>query len=358
MLGCMRQSPITPLHIRHGACMSNEDGWAMPRRFRSLSEEHRAARTGAGVFDISHLGKFSITGPGSLQWLEGLLSNSVTHCRDGMGQRTLLLQENGGIIDKLLLFRESAGRFFLLGHAAVAGEVYARLRAYRPDGPITVQDETALRSGIGLYGPESEVLFAQVLPGVELPPPMGFRRLSYRGEELLLVRASMVDETGLELFCPAAAGIAWYEAFLSAGASPCGMALRECIRLEHGAVAAGRDIGPDKTPIQSSMDRFCDLSKDFIGAEALRRQSLAGTLRRVAAVSCERESEPPHEGDPLIDDVGATVGAITSGCLLPHAHRGVGLAYISRRMAHPGTRLRIIIGGQAIPAVVTDTPVI
>lgn len=358
MLGGMRQSPITPLHIRYGAHMSNEDGWSMPRLFRSLPEEHRAARTGAGVFDISHLGKFSITGPGALQWLEGLLSNSATHCRDNMGQRTLLLQENGGIIDKLLLFRESAGRFFLLGHAVAAAEVYARLCAYCPDGPITVRDETALRSGIGLYGPEAEEVFAQVLPGVELPPPMGFRRLHHRGEELLLVRASMVDETGLELFCPAAAGIAWYDAFLSAGAAPCGMALRECIRLEHGAAAAGRDIGPDKTPIQSAMDRFCDLSKDFIGAESLRRQSMAGTLRRMAAVACERESEPPHEGDRLIDDVGATVGTITSGCLLPHVHRGVGLAYISRYLARPGTRLRIIIGGQAIPAIVTDMPVI
>lgn len=354
----MKQSPITPLHIRHGASMSNEEGWTMPRHFSSLLEEHRAASSAAGLFDISHLGKFSVTGPGALQWLEGLLSNSVTHCRDGMGQRTLLLQENGGIIDKLLLFRESAGRFFLLGHAAMAAEVEAWLADHKPDGPITLQDETHLRSGIAVYGPAAERVFARVLPEVELPPPMGFRRLRRGEEELLLVRSSLVEEDSIELFCRAAAGISWYESFLAAGAVPCGMATRECIRLEHGAAAAGRDIGLDKTPIQCSMGRFCDLSKDFIGAEALRRQRRAGTLRSVAPLSCEQESEAPHEGDRIIDEIGATVGTVTSGCLLPHARRAVALGYLARRMARPGTRVRIIIGGHAIPAIVTDRPVI
>lgn len=354
----MHESPITPLHIRHGAQMDTIDGWRMPRRFAGLSVEHRAAHSAVGLFDISHLGKFRVTGNGALRWLEGMLSNSVTHCRDGMGQRTLLLQENGGIIDKMLLFRESAGRFFLLGHPAVAGEVAAWLAAHRPDGPIELRNETARYSGIGLYGPEAERLFAMVLPEAELPPPMGFRRLPYRGEEILLVRASLVEESGLELFCRASAGISWYESFLAAGAVPCGLAARECIRLEHGAAAAGRDIGPDKTPIQCAMSRFCDLSKDFIGAEALRRQSRAGTLQRIAGLDCEQESEPPRPGDRIIDDIGATVGSVTSGCLLPHARRGVALAYLARRLAHPGTRLRIIIGGRAIPAIVTDREVI
>lgn len=354
----MHESPITPLHVRHGAHMDTIDGWNMPRLYAGISEEHRAARSSAGLFDISHLGKFSVTGNGALHWLEGMLSNSVTHCRDGMGQRTLLLQENGGIIDKLLLFRESAGRFFLLGHPRVEGEVYSWLSAHRPDGPIELRNETAHYSGIGLYGPEAERVFSRVLPRVELPPTMGFRRLRHGGEELLLVRASMVEESGLELFCRASAGISWYESFLAAGATPCGLAARECIRLEHGATVTGRDIGPDKTPIQCSMGRFCDLSKDFIGAEALRRQSRAGTLQRVASIACEQESEPPRAGDRVIDDIGATVGSVTSGCLLPHARRGVAIAYLARRMARPGTRVRIIIGGHAIPAIVTDKEVL
>lgn len=354
----MKESPMTPLHVRHGAHMGNEEGWRMPRRFVGLPEEHRAARTGAGLFDISHLGKFCIKGPGALPWLEWMLSNSITYCRDGMGQRTLLLQENGGIIDKMLIFRESAGRFFLLGHASMAAEVFTWLNAHRPDGPLEAKDETHHWSGIALYGPTAEQVFAHVMPEVELPPPMGFRRLKFREEEVLLVRASLVEESSIELFCRASAGIRWYQAFLEAGAVPCGMAARECIRLEHGAAAAGRDIGPDKTPIQGSMSRFCDLSKDFIGAEALRRQSRAGTLRSVAAVACEQESEAPRQGDRIIDEIGATVGNVTSGCLLPHARRGVALAYMARRMARPGTRIRIIIDGRAIPAIVTDTPVI
>lgn len=356
--GGMKASPITPLHIRHGADMSNEEGWSMPRHFAGAAEEHRAAHDSAGVFDISHLGKFAVTGNGALRWLEGLLSNSVTHCRDGMGHCTLLLQENGGILDKMLLFRESAGRFFLLGHAAAEETVATWLAAHRPDGPIELHNETRRWSGIGLQGPETEAVMARVLPGVELPPRLGFRRLDFHGEEILLVRASLVGEDGMELFCRADAGIRWYESFLSAGAVPCGMAAREYLRLEHGAVACGRDIGPDKTPIQCAMSRFCDLSKDFIGAEALRRQSRAGTLRRVAAVECEQESPAPHRGDSIIDEVGAPIGSVTSGCLLPHARRGIAMVYLRRNMAYPGTRIRIIIGGRAIPAIVTDRPVV
>lgn len=344
---------MNPMHVRRGAGMGNEEGWRMPQQFTSLMAEHRASRAHCGVFDVSHLGKFTVTGSGALQWLESMLSNSVTHCRDGMGQRTLLLQENGGIIDKLMLFRESAGRFFLLGHAAMAEEVYAWLADHRPDGPLELENLTDRLSGIGLYGPEADEVLSRVLPRIELPPPMGFRRFVYQNEELLLTHASPVMDNAYELFCRASAGISWYESMVAAGAEPCGMATRDCLRVEQGTAATGRDVGPDKTPVQASLGRFCDLSKSFIGSEALRRQSRSGTLHRMATVECEQNGAAPRAGDRLIDDVGATVGSVTSGCLSPAVGRGRALAYLARRLARPGTRLRLIIGGHAIPVIVT-----
>lgn len=357
MMRGMMPSPLHSLYLRRGARMGREDGRTVPRLFSNPNAEHRAAAEGCGLFDISHLSKFAVLGNGALGWLENLLSNSVTHCHDGMGQSTLLLQPDGGIIDKLLLFRESAGRFFLLGHGARRAEVFDWLSKHRPEGALELRDESERLSGFGLCGPQTEQVLTQVLPGVPLPPPRGFRRLRRGDAPLILLRASLVGVDAYELFCPEEAGAGLFEALLSAGATPCGTETRECLRVEHAATAVGRDIGIDKTPVQAALERFCDLSKAFVGAEVLRRQSRAGTMHSVAALLCEQGGSTPQEGDRLIDAVGATVGRITSACLDPEDGQGRALAYVLRRLTYPGTRLRLVAGERRIPVIVTDTPV-
>lgn len=352
----MRTSPITPLHIRHGASMQPEDGWNMPHHFSTLPEEHGAARHGCGIFDISHLGKFSATGNGALAWLEGLLSNSIAHCRDGMGQRTLLLRENGGIIDRLLLFRESAGRFFLLGHAGQREAVYKWISARRQEGPLEFLDETEQWSGMALAGPQSEPLLRRVLPGVELPPAMGFRRLHHREENLLLTRCGITGNEGFELFCRAAAGISWYERFIATGAVPCGTHTQECLRIEHGIPCPARDTEPEHTPLQCGLGHLCRLDKNFIGVEALRRQQSAGTMNRMAAMECRHTTCAPGSGDAVVDAHGQQVGHITSACLSPLSRRGMALAWLASPLALPGTHLQIISEGRPLPAIVLGMP--
>ncbi|MGN0836239.1 MAG: hypothetical protein ACI4OS_02255, partial [Akkermansia sp.] len=214
----MMPSPLHSLYMRRGARLGREDGRTVPRLFSDPNSEHRAAAEGCGLFDISHLSKFVVLGNGALRWLEGLLSNSVTHCHDGMGQSTLLLQPDGGIIDKLLLFRESAGRFFLLGHGARRAEVFDWLSKHRPDGPLELRDESELRGGFGLCGARVEQVLAQVLPGVQLPPPWGFRRLWWGDEPIILLRASLVGVDACELFFAEAVGAGLFEALVAAGA--------------------------------------------------------------------------------------------------------------------------------------------
>lgn len=349
----MKSSPITPLHARLGAGMGDEEGWNMPQAFSSLIEEHLAARSACGVFDISHLGKFSVVGNGALGWLEGMFSNAISHCNDNCAQPTLMLRDDGVIIDKITLCRESAGRFFLLGSPSLSMTDYDWLRSHLPDAPIELHDETDRWSGMAIYGPDSEKIFSRALRGLDMPMPTHFDRVFYQGAELLLMRTGLQGNEGFELFCPANSGISWFESFMAAGAEPCGMAARECMRLEHGSAAACRDT-KGLTPAGASLERFCDADKDYIGSTAMRHQPEPES--KLVLLLCTEESEAPAPGCEVRSLDGAAAGRVTSGCISPVYGCGFALANVAAAFARPGIHLRIIIQGRSIPAVVSDIP--
>jgi len=350
----MKTSPISPLYARLGADMGNEEGWSMPQAFSSLIEEHLAARSSCGVFDISHLAKFSVIGNGALDWLESMLSNAAGRCNDGQIQQTLMLNDSGVIIDKMFLCRESAGRFFLVGSACMEETDEAWLCGHLPDAPIELRNETEKWSAMSLCGPDSEKIFSRTLRGLDMPQPTRFERVVYQNNELLLTRSGIQGEQGFELFCPANAGISWFESFIAAGAVPCGMAARECMRLERGCAAAARDTA-SLTPAKASLERFCDKrKKSYIGSDEVRSQTAPAT--KLAPLRCTEESDMPTPGCEVQGLDGTPVGQITSGCISPMHGCGLALARLVAESAGPGTHLRIMIHGRPVPAVVADAP--
>lgn len=160
---------------------------------------------------------------------------------------------------------------FLIGSAAMEAADDDWLRSHLPDAPLEVQNETDKWSAMAIYGPDSEKVFSRVLRGLDMPLPMHFDRVVYQHDELLLMRSGMQGSEGFEIFCPAHRGISWFESFIAAGAVPCGMAVRDCIRLESGCSATVRDT-PCLTPAGASLERLCDKEKGYVGASALRRQ--------------------------------------------------------------------------------------
>lgn len=349
----MKQSPITPYHLRKGAEMINEEGWNMPGRYTDVLQEHTAMRAACGVFDISHLAKFTVTGPGAQEWLESMLSNTIATCHDGCGQQTLMLNENGGIIDRLTLFRETAGRFFLLGSAAMAQEDGEWLAAHRPDGPLEVLNETEKLSAIAVYGPESGKVFRRMFPGLEPPEPMTVRRVIFRNEELILTSACMEGDVGFEVFCAANRGIARFESAVQLGAVPCGMQTRECVRMERGRGAYGRDMNSRTSPAQAGLSHLCAADKTYPGSAAVQKADAAPD-RQLTPLQCDEAGSPaPQRGNTVKDEQGRSVGSVTGGCISPTTGCGIGLAYLATRAAKPGTHLTIIIGGVAVPATVS-----
>lgn len=235
----MKSSPLNPAHSRLGARMTQTDGWYMPRSFRSLMEEHLAARSACAIFDISHISKFRICGNGALEWLESIFGRGISGCHDGACTHARLPGPQGKPLDTLALLRESAGNFLLLGHAAAEQRVHTWLREHHAHAAIELRLETERWCAMAIIGPQGDDVLARVLRGIELPKPQRFSRFVYQRQELILARFALHEYPQLsvpaacELLCPAVSGISWYESFIAAGAQPCGSAARESLRLRY-----------------------------------------------------------------------------------------------------------------------------
>ena len=317
----------------------------MPRRYTNLVDEHMAARASCGIFDISHQSKFYVQGLGATEWIGAVFSNDINSLADGQMHRSLLLNRQGTIVDKVHLCREDAEHYFIIASTSqeTADDELLRSKLMRDD--LKLRNETDLWSAMHLQGPDSERIFHRVLPETPYPTPASFARLRYRGEQLLLERPDK-EESGAEgflLYCRANKGIAWFEAFLVAGAIPCGMDARECLQLEHGTFSVSAE-GEGLTPHAA-------------GLEKLSRHPHKPSDKRLVPIRCMEESDTPRKGDTVKDTKGRTVGHVVDGCISPALSHGVALALVNTTHCAPGTPLRLVIHGLAIPAMVTDATI-
>lgn len=353
MMGSMNESPLNPLHARLGARMAQKDGWNMPHSFRNLMEEHLAARSACAIFDISHISKFLVRGNGALAWLETQLSQKLADCQDGASTHTLLLDGHGKIIDKMALLRESAGSFYLLGHAGVEAQVSAWLHTHKTNASLEIRNETNRWCAMALMGPHCEQVLYRVLRGcVELPGMQRFMRFFYQNHELILGRLGLHEEAEsermYEFFCPAVAGISWFESFMGAGAQPCGASTRESLRLERGCVAVGSEITRQSTPAEVGLASLCSV-KNLTATEgdAPKPREVVVHLRCV-----EPGRIVPEPGSAVRDSIGSTVGHITSAAFSPTHDSVVAMALIATPLAQNGMHLVVMVQGRPVPAVV------
>lgn len=228
--------------------MKEVDGWTIPHSFRSLLEEHKTARSACAVFDISYLAKFHMRGNGTTGWLEQTLRRPLADVRDGSCVLAELVDATGNRLASVTLLRESAGSFFLIAPASREFAIHDRLQALKPSGTIEIYNETNDRCGMAVIGPQSEDMLQRVLHGeTELPEMMRFTRFYLQGQQLMLGRLGLhcerEEEKAYEFFCPAVSGIKWYEEFIAAGAQPCGLATRECLRLERNCARSDHSPG-------------------------------------------------------------------------------------------------------------------
>lgn len=343
----MKETPLTPLHRRLGAGMGIDSGWNMPLQYTNLIDEHLSTRSACGIFDISDTGKFQVRGKGAQECMEKLLSNTIADCPDGHTQQSLLLRADGMILDRVTLCRKNAESFFIIGSASQARADYeSLLRDMRYTAP-ELADKTDTLCGIALLGPDAGKILARVHFEPELPKRGEFRIFRRGGQRCLLLRAGLVSEDSLELFCPAASGIGWFEQLMAAGAIPCGLRTREFLRLERGRADVSKDAA-SLTPAAAGLEHLCARNKNYTGSDVLH--SMEQTEGRLVALHCTTQGHDFSPGDSVHTPSGHHIGNITSAATSPASGHCHAIAYVCTEHSAPGTQLWVQTDDATVPA--------
>jgi aminomethyltransferase len=338
----------TPLHDRHvelGARMVPFAGWEMPVQYEGVIPEHRAVRTGAGVFDVSHMGELEVEGPRAGELLQTALSNDLDRLAIGDAQYTLLTNEDGGIIDDLIVYRVGEHAYLLVVNASNRAAAYAWLKDREVPGSDVrdVSDDCAL---LAVQGPRA-------IERLELPPARSFTfaESTLDGVEVMVNRTGYTGEDGCELLCMDDDAVRLWDAVLARGVVPCGLGARDTLRLEVCYPLHGNDIGPETDAISAGLGWACALDKEFEGVDVLRHVKAEGPERRLVAFVMEDKAIPRHgmaiEGG----------GEVTSGSHSPTLDIGIGMGYVPAAQARPGTELTIDVRGRPRRARVVKKPI-
>ena len=350
------RTPLESAHLELGAKMVPFGGWYLPVQYTSILDEHAAVRQHCGAFDISHMGQLVIAGADAESWLNKMLTNNVAVLAPGGGQYSLLLNDNGGVIDDLIIYRESAEQFFAVVNAARIDQDVSWLNEHLA-GNVVLVNQSPHWAGMAVQGPDAPALFAKIFPSVNLPARNGILRFSWQGVELVVCRTGYTGEDGFEFFSPAADGGMWFKAFIEAGAKPCGLGARDSLRLEMGYPLNGNDLSEERTPIEAGLGFFVDLQKgDFIGRDALLRQKEQGLSHKLVALQATEKGAPPRVHYAVETPAGEVIGELCSGVLSPSLMLGIGMAYLPVAHAKPGTELHIDVRGRKFPITVVKKP--
>lgn len=342
------RSPLHDLHEELGARFVDFGGWEMPVQYESVLAEHRAVRTSVGVFDVTHLGRFSLEGTGARAALRRLLCNDIERIAAGRCQYTMMLNPSGGVMDDLIVWWRGDGDFWPMPNAANHSRVMDAFQA-EPDCVVRdLQNDTVF---LAVQGPDGGALVEDVL-GVK---PGRFRNISVETTfgTVSMAGTGYTGEAGAELCLDATLGERVMKAFLDAGATPCGLGARDTLRLEAGLPLWGEDIDETTTPLEAGLDFAVSLDHDFVGRQRLVSQEETGLDRRLAGFVLESRGIPRH-GHQVRTGSGGE-GRVTSGNISPMLGTGVGMAYVSPP-AEIGETLDVEIRDRWVPGRVAKPP--
>ncbi len=354
----LKRTPLEDEHRALGAKLGAFAGWNMPIEYEGTLSEHRAVREAAGIFDLTHLGKVEVHGPGAFDWLQRVLTNDLRKIELGRAQYNLVLNEQGGIVDDLIVYWDTPDAFLVVPNAANIEGILAALGDGAP-GDVTVTHRPDLTT-IALQGPRSSEVVGTLFGGLDDLGYMRSRTVTYRDEAVLLARSGYTGERGYELFATADVSTALWRELLEAGRAvglePAGLGARDTLRLEMAYPLHGNDISEERTPLEAGLSWAVSFGKgDFRGREALLEQKEIGLPARLRALRMEGRLIPrPHY--PVISQ-GAQVGETTSGTFSPTLRVGIALAYLSPPDAFaPGERVEVDVRGRRGEAEIVKPP--
>ena len=345
MEATLKRTPLYARHVELGSRMVPFAGWEMPVQYEGVIPEHRAVRTDCGAFDVSHMGELHVDGPTAPAFLQEMLSNDVDRIGDGEAQYTLLTNEEGGIVDDLIVYRFAPGQYLLVVNASNRAAAHDWLKEGEPRG-CEVRDTSDDYGLVAVQGPRS-------VERLELPdqPTFTHEMRELDGIEVMIGRTGYTGEKGVELCCATEDATDLWEAVLARGAVPCGLGARDTLRLEVCYPLHGNDITQETDAISAGLGWACALGKEFTGVETLRRIREEGPARRLVAFVMA-EKAIPRQGMPIEGG-----GEVTSGTHSPMLDRGIGMGYVPSASSQPGSELVIDVRGKPRRAYVVEKPI-
>jgi aminomethyltransferase len=351
-------TPLDSLHRRLGARMVAFAGYAMPLQYGAgIIAEHLHCRAEAALFDVSHMGQASLLGEGAAAALERLVPGDILGLKPGRQRYTLLTDDQGGILDDLML-ANLGDRFLLIVNAARKAFDFAHIAAALPASVRLVpHPDQAL---LALQGPAAARVLARLDPYVEQISFLGVSERTLCGAAAIIARSGYTGEDGFEISLPAEAAERIAAALLAEPEIwPAGLGARDSLRLEAGLCLYGADIDTTTTPIEAGLGwtigKRRRMAWDFPGAERIRAEQDHGPARLRVGIRPEGRA-PARAGTPLLDESGAEVGRVTSGCFSPSLNAPIAMGYVASMHAADGTRLGALVRGKELPSVVAPMP--
>lgn len=350
------RTPLYQWHVDHKARMAPFGGWEMPIQYEGIVAEHRAVRSAAGLFDISHMGRLRFGGPDALKLLETIFTNSVAGMKDGQVRYGLVCNEAGGILDDILVYRWPSG-FAAVVNASNREKILDWLDQHRAGMNVEIKDQTFETAMVAIQGPKALEKCAGMFESDPKKLKYYFAMPTrYKNADCAVSRTGYTGEDGLEIMVPNAQGLALWEDLIQRGAVPCGLGARDTLRLEAAMPLYGHELTEAINPIQAGLGWAVKLDKgEFIGRQALQyaATNAAQPLRVGLEVNGKRAA---REGSLLLGPDDKSVGAVTSGSYCPGLEKSLAMGYVEPAFGQPGSALDVDIRGTPTPATVVPMP--
>jgi len=356
----IKQTPLASWHETNGAKMVEFAGYNMPVQYEGVIKEHINVRENVGVFDVSHMGEFMLRGEGALDLIQWLCSNDASKLVDGKVQYSCFPNEQGGIVDDLLVYRISEKEYMLVVNASNMKKDWDWINSQNRFGADLedVSDQTAL---IAVQGPNAAKAL-QSLTSVDLSELKyyTFQIADFAGMNDILISATgYTGAGGFEIYVPNEKANAAWEAIMKAGEEyaiqPAGLAARDTLRLEMGYCLYGNDIDDSTSPLEAGLGWITKFEKDFVNSENLLKQKEEGTTRRLIGFEMMEKGIPRHDY-PITDADGNVIGKVTSGTSSPSLNKFIGMAYVNKPHHKRDTEIYISIRNKSLKAKIVKLP--
>ncbi len=360
----LERTPFYGLHERLGAKLIDFGGWEMPVQYESIKKEHKAVRNGVGMFDVSHMGEFFISGPEALNLIQYVTINDASKLKPGKAQYSAMCYEDGGIVDDLLVYMLDEEEFMLVVNASNIAKDFEWISAHN-NFDATVEERSLEMCLLAVQGPKS-VETLQKLTDTDLSSIKfyTFKKGTLAGvENVLLSATGYTGEKGFELYFDkneTDPSQVW-EAIMQAGKEfdiqPCGLGARDTLRLEMGFALYGNDISKETNPFEARLGWLTKLDKDdFIGKEALLKVKEDGVSRKLVGFIVANLRAIPRLGYDIVDDGGSKIGFVTGGTRSVTLNKNIGMGYVPVEMAEEGTKIYIQVRNKQAQATVVKPP--